>query len=113
MANSRIGRILSRAARREFASKALLEILALASPEEPPTEAWQSMTNTYCATALVEQPDIDALIGMAGPVITPAQVTTPAHTIASRTRTTLRRFCTGRLRAPGFPFSLTPNCAAP
>jgi len=62
--------ILGGLAGHEAAAAALIEVLALTDGRELSAEAWQAAATTYCATAIVEQADLGALVGAAGSVIT-------------------------------------------
>ena len=62
--------MLSQFAEREHVAAALLEVLAVAPDRELTTEAWQAVATSYCATAIVEQTDLDALLAAADSVVT-------------------------------------------
>ena len=55
---------------REVTSVALLEVLAVATNPELPDEAWQAVATKYCATAIVERTDLDALVAAGNGMIT-------------------------------------------
>jgi hypothetical protein len=57
--------LLSRLAGRELVSMALLETLTVAPGRELSTAAWQATASACCATAVVEQCDLDALVAAA------------------------------------------------
>ena len=66
----RLGTLLSRFAEREHIAAALLEVLALVPDRVLSSEVWQASATAYCATAIVEQTDLDALLAAAHSVVT-------------------------------------------
>lgn len=69
-AASQVDALLSRLAGREVVPVALLEVLAMVSGRELSAAAWQAVATKYCATAIVERTDLDALVAAADAIIT-------------------------------------------
>lgn len=70
-ATRQVDALLKGLASREVTSVALLEVLAVAPNRELPAEAWQTVATKYCATAIVEHTDLEALVAAANAMITP------------------------------------------